>query len=139
VTTPALLASGRDADVFAIDARRVLRRYRSGGDVAVEAHPGNVMLSSRGPVVIDWRNASEGPPDLDVVLSALILAQMAADDAHDLAAPAKALLASFLAHASGEPLRMLDRAVAMRGADANLSRDEIDGLARAATLVGERG
>lgn len=62
-----------------------------------------------------------------------------ADDAHDLAAPAKALLASFLAHAGGEPLRMLDRAVAIRGADANLSRDEIDGLARAATLVGESG
>ena len=31
------IASGRDADVFAIDARRVLRRYRRGGDVGVEA------------------------------------------------------------------------------------------------------
>jgi hypothetical protein len=31
------IASGRDADVFAIDARRVLRRYRNGGDVAAEA------------------------------------------------------------------------------------------------------
>lgn len=32
-----LIAAGRDADVFAIDAGRVLRRYRDGGDVAVEA------------------------------------------------------------------------------------------------------
>jgi aminoglycoside phosphotransferase (APT) family kinase protein len=30
------LASGRDADVFAIDADRVLRRYRNGGDVSAE-------------------------------------------------------------------------------------------------------
>jgi hypothetical protein len=31
------LASGRDADVFAIDADRVLRRYRDGGDVTAVA------------------------------------------------------------------------------------------------------
>src|SRR4051812_33135356 len=33
----ALLASGRDADVYALDERRVLRRYRRGGDVTGEA------------------------------------------------------------------------------------------------------
>jgi aminoglycoside phosphotransferase (APT) family kinase protein len=27
-------------------------------------HPGNVVLTQRGPVVIDWRNTTEGPPDL---------------------------------------------------------------------------
>jgi aminoglycoside phosphotransferase (APT) family kinase protein len=32
-----LLARGRSADVFALDARRVLRRYRDGGDVSAEA------------------------------------------------------------------------------------------------------
>lgn len=32
-----LLAAGRDADVFALDDYRVLRRYRDGFDVAVEA------------------------------------------------------------------------------------------------------
>ncbi|MEH0973809.1 phosphotransferase [Micromonospora sp. CPCC 205546] len=153
------LASGRDADVYAIDDRRVLRRYRAGGDVAAEArvmayvadlgfpvpavyeahgadlvmerihgrtmlsaliageldaveaarcladlhdrlhalpprlskredvrvlhldlHPENVMLTSRGPLVIDWRNATEGPADLDVALSAVILAQVAVDE-----------------------------------------------------------
>src|SRR6266498_2612818 len=88
---PTLLASGRDADVFAIDAGRVLRRYRTEGDVAgdlalteaaallvdlhgwlhqlpprmgadptarvlhLDLHPDNVVLSPRGPVVIDWR------------------------------------------------------------------------------------
>jgi aminoglycoside phosphotransferase (APT) family kinase protein len=39
VTDLVLLASGRDADVFALDAQRVLRRYRDddGADVAAEA------------------------------------------------------------------------------------------------------
>src|SRR5689334_6315742 len=32
-----LIATGRDADVFALDDERVLRRYRDGGDVAREA------------------------------------------------------------------------------------------------------
>jgi hypothetical protein len=68
-----LLASGRDADVFAIDAQRVLRRYRDGSEVTAEAA---VMRSARGPVVIDWDNAAEGLPELDVALSALILAEV---------------------------------------------------------------
>lgn len=35
--SPALLASGRDTDVFAIDDRRVLRGYRHDLDTAAEA------------------------------------------------------------------------------------------------------
>ncbi len=38
VTAPSdLIASGRDADVFALGDDRVLRRYRLGGDVGPEA------------------------------------------------------------------------------------------------------
>jgi aminoglycoside phosphotransferase (APT) family kinase protein len=208
------LGWGRDADVFAIDARRVLRRYRRGGDVAAEAavmryvagfgfpvprvyradgadlvmdrvdgptmasalvagtlripnaatqladlhhrlhelppqlstdpavrvlhmdlHPQNVLLSSAGPVVIDWRNTREGPPDLDVALSALILAQMAVDQTHAWAVPAQALLAAFLRRVGGSPLQMLDHAVAIRKADPGLTPDEVDRLDKAATLV----
>jgi uncharacterized protein (TIGR02172 family) len=36
-------------------------------------HPYNVLMSPRGPVVIDWNNASIGNPMADVALSALIL------------------------------------------------------------------
>jgi hypothetical protein len=44
-------ASGRCAEVFALDEHRVLRRYRNSGDVTVEA---SVMeYLPRGPVVID--------------------------------------------------------------------------------------
>jgi aminoglycoside phosphotransferase (APT) family kinase protein len=149
-----LIGRGRDADVYALDESRVLRRYRRGGPTELEArlmthlagcrypvprvheasgddmvlerltgptmlevlarrpwrvtslgrvlgglhdrlhalpapawlprrfatadddrilhldlHPGNVMLTRRGPVVIDWRNARAGDPAADVAMS----------------------------------------------------------------------
>ncbi|MET9339592.1 aminoglycoside phosphotransferase family protein [Nonomuraea sp. NPDC003804] len=149
-----LIARGRDADVYALDGSKVLRRYRSGGPTEQEArlmahlaacgfpvprvheatgtdmvldrvpgptmletltrrpwqagslgrllgalhdrlhalpaphwlptrfasqagnrilhldfHPGNVILSPAGPVVIDWRNAAAGDPAADVAMT----------------------------------------------------------------------
>ncbi len=218
MTDPVPLASGREADVFAIDAQRVLRRYRNGGDVTTEAafmayaaelgfpvpkvyravdtdlvmerldgptmlqamitgdiaiqagaailadlhsrlhklpprvsadpnarivhldlHPDNVMLSSRGPVVIDWRNATEGPPDLDLALTALILAEVAVDLTHDMAAAAGIGLVAFLQLADGDPLSMLDQALAMRRANATLTAEEVGRLTSAAALVFDKG
>jgi aminoglycoside phosphotransferase (APT) family kinase protein len=214
VTDPAPLASGRDADVFALDDGRVLRRYRDGGDVAAEAavmahvaglgfpvptvyqaqgpdlvmerldgptmlsaflageidvgqaascladlhhrlhalpprsgsggevrvlhldlHPDNVVLTSRGPVVIDWRNAAEGPPALDVALSAVILAQVAAEEAHPLAPHAATLLEAFIARVDDDPRTALDRAVALRRRDPALTTGERVLLDAAAALV----
>ncbi|MGC5288181.1 phosphotransferase [Micromonospora sp. DT231] len=211
---PVPLASGRDADVFAIDDRRVLRRYRNGGDVAAEAavmayvgslgfpvptvyeargtdlvmerldgrtmlaalvageldvlaaadclaglhrrlhalpprlgapddarvlhldlHPDNVMLTSRGPVLIDWRNATEGPADLDVALSAVILAQVAVDGEHPLAAPAATLLDAFLDRAGGGLLTVLDDALTLRRNDPALTTSERECLDAAADLI----
>ena len=208
------LASGRDADVYAIDGQRVLRRYRDGGDVAVEArimkyvatqgfpvpiihdasgtdlvmerldgptmlsalstdalpiveaaallaglhhdlhrlpalrsldpsarilhldlHPDNVMLTSRGPVVIDWRNAREGPAELDVAMSALIIAQVAVEKNQGQAMLAAELLEAFLNSAGGCPVTALDQAVAIRQADANLTTEERTALPAAAALV----
>jgi hypothetical protein len=90
-------------------------------------------------VVIDWRNTIEGPPDLDVALSALILAQVAVDQTYAWAVPAKALLAAFLRRVGGSPLRVLDQAVAIRRADPGLTPDEVDRLGEAATLVTQCG
>ncbi|WP_433127170.1 phosphotransferase [Micromonospora sp. CA-240977] len=211
---PVPLASGRDADVFAIDDRRVLRRYRNGGDVAAEAavmayvrslgfpvptvyeargtdlvmerldgrtmlsaliageldalaaadcladlhrrlhalpprlgqrdgdrilhldlHPDNVMLTTRGPVLIDWRNATEGPAELDVALSAVILAQVAVDCEHPLASPAATLLDAFLDCVGGSLLTVLDRALAVRRNDPALTAGERDRLDAAAVLI----
>lgn len=39
-----------------------------------DLHPGNVILSDRGPVLIDWSNVAMGPRDADVAESWLILA-----------------------------------------------------------------
>jgi aminoglycoside phosphotransferase (APT) family kinase protein len=204
-----LIATGRDADVFALGGDRVLRRYRDGGDVAREAevmiylaghgfpvpavhdasgadivmerlngptmltalrtneidaptagrtladlhnqlrriparvspdpavrvlhmdlHPDNVILDPRGPVVIDWRNTCEGAPDLDAAMSALILAQVAVVDGL-----ARAVLTAFLDSVDG--VRRLDEALAIRRADKNLTRQEIEDLALAVSLIRE--
>lgn len=209
------LASGRDADVYAIGTDRVLRRYRGGGDVTTEAavmahlaehgfpvpavyhaagtdlimqrvlgpslltallnmtidissaattlaalhhrlrrvparisrdpavrvlhldlHPDNVLLGPSGPMLIDWRNTNEGASDLDAAMSALILAQAAVGDMPDLAGIGRALLPAFLS-VGGQPLRKLDRALALRGTDRNLSQREIGDLAHAGDLVRE--
>ena len=98
-------------------------------------HPGNVILSPGGPVVIDWRNSAEGPPDLDLAVSALILAQVAADEAHEMAALAGVVLMAFLRFAGGSPLQMLDRAMAMRRSDPALTADETSRLASAVDLI----
>jgi Ser/Thr protein kinase RdoA (MazF antagonist) len=208
------LASGRTADVFAVDERRVLRRYRSEADVAGEAavmahveargfpvpkvyeaggrdmvlerlsgptmrdafvvgalgldagarilaglhadlhaiparlsagpadrvlhldlHPENVLLSPRGPVVIDWCNATDGPPDLDLAQTALIMAEVAVDEEHPLAPYAGQFLTAFLRHARWRPPGMLDRALEYRRRDPVLSAAEIDRLPAAAERV----
>ncbi|MEV4702620.1 phosphotransferase [Actinoplanes sp. NPDC049316] len=211
--TGPLLASGREADVYALDATRVLRRYRRDADVTgeVEAmryvgglgypvpvvheasgrdmvlerldgptmvqacaagdlspaegavqlaellrrlhelppwpgapagtrivhldlHPDNVLLTARGPVVIDWCNVRPGEADLDTAMSALILAQVSLWD-HPMAATAREFLDAFLVVAPGDPDRLLDEAVALRRGQRTLTADEIGHLETAAELV----
>jgi tRNA A-37 threonylcarbamoyl transferase component Bud32 len=209
-------AAGREADVFALDDGRVLRRYRDGSDATREAalmaylhdrgypvptvhsadgaeivmerldgptmseallartftipegaimladllsrlhripgqsgpgtvghydlHPDNVLLTSRGPVVIDWRNGRDGPADLDTAFSALILAQVAIGSIeHEIGEGAGELLDLFLAAAPGDPLSRLDEAVQLRGQQWTMSADEVAALGTAAARVrGER-
>lgn len=93
------------------------------------------MVVERGPVVIDWHNATEGPPDLDVALSALILAQVAVHPTDPRAAIARTFLGEFLTHVRGDPVRLLDRVVVLRAADRNLTGAECAALPVAAELV----
>ncbi|CAL9468002.1 hypothetical protein SUDANB121_02788 [Nocardiopsis dassonvillei] len=214
--TPTPLASGRDADVFALYGRRVLRRNRDGRSPAAEAavmehvaahgfpaprvhsvdgadlvmerldgttllaaamaggvgprevgrimadlqnrlhglpapggtgallhldlHPDNIMLTGAGPVLIDWTNARPGEADLDVAVSALILAQVRLSGSFPppVAALAGEALDAFLSHTRGDPVRLLGGAVRLRAADPNLSPEEGAVLAAAAAEVGER-
>lgn len=48
------------------------RRFATAGDDRVlhlDLHPGNVLRTRRGPVVIDWRNAGAGDPAADVAMT----------------------------------------------------------------------
>ncbi|GGN23532.1 hypothetical protein GCM10010109_38470 [Actinoplanes campanulatus] len=207
-----LLGSGREADVYALDEHRVLRRYRRGDDASGEAavmeylagrgfpvprvhsvdgpdmimerldgptmsgafaagtltvpegadilaglhhrlhelptrlssapgdrilhrdlHPENVMLTSRGPVVIDWHNTAEGPAAVDVCLTAIIMAQVAADRTHPHAAAAAEFLTGFLARIGDGALSALGDAITVRRADPSLGPAESARLADTVT------
>ncbi|MGW2255365.1 phosphotransferase family protein [Kitasatospora sp. NPDC001660] len=208
-----LLGRGRTADVFALDDRWVLRRYRDGsdasgelavmrhlaehgypvpaagagaapgelvlerltgptmrealvaGDIAPEAaggllagllrrlhavpalagadpahrilhldlHPENVLLTPRGPVVIDWATAAEGPPALDTGTSALIMAEVVLALPADLAAAARAVLASLVRHLGGPG--DLAAARARRAANPTLAAAEVARLDTATALA----
>jgi thiamine kinase-like enzyme len=40
----------------------------------LDLHPDNVLMSARGPVVIDWEGAGRGPAEADVALCWLVVA-----------------------------------------------------------------
>lgn len=104
----------------------------------LDLHPDNVLLSSNGPVVIDWRNATEGPPALDVALTTVILAQAAVSDDRR-SASIRMLLTAFLDQIDSEPSSMIDEALKMRSKDANLTAREIDLLAAASDFIRSTG
>ncbi|XVU24050.1 phosphotransferase [Actinoplanes sp. CA-054009] len=104
--------------------------------VHLDVHPDNVVLSQRGPVLIDWRNAGDGPADLDTALAALILAQVAVGAIdHELGGAAGELLDLFLELAPGDPLRLLPEAVELRRGQPTMSPEEIEQLSVAAARV----
>ncbi|MEV4275204.1 phosphotransferase family protein [Actinoplanes xinjiangensis] len=98
-----------------------------------DLHPENVMLTSRGPVVIDWHNAAHGRPAVDVCLTAVIMAQVAASPAHSHAVAAAAFLTAFLHRTGGDPLDGLDEALEIRRADPALTATEAASLAAVVT------
>jgi aminoglycoside phosphotransferase (APT) family kinase protein len=72
-TYAALLADLLD-QLHAIDAPDWLRTLDDGTKVLhLDFHPMNVMMTSRGPVVIDWSNAAKGAPLTDVGLTYVLV------------------------------------------------------------------
>ena len=217
-----LIASGRDADVYALGDGRVLRRYRDGRSAEEEAglmrfladagypvprvhevlgrdmvmdliegptmarslvggldpreagvmlatlhrqlheltwpgtspaepplhldlHPLNVLMSTAGPVVIDWCNAKPGHPALDVSLTALILAQLVVTDGMLLTvglpdddvvmARLRTTLREFKRSIGRQYSDLMPEAVALRMKDSNLSCEERAMLPSAAKLA----
>jgi aminoglycoside phosphotransferase (APT) family kinase protein len=46
----------------------------------LDLHPGNVMLTDAGPIVIDWSNVVIGPPQADVMNTWMLVATSSPDD-----------------------------------------------------------
>jgi tRNA A-37 threonylcarbamoyl transferase component Bud32 len=84
----------------------------------LDLHPGNVILSPSGPVVVDWTNARGGDPALDVALSWVIC-----ETSGSLLAGV--FVRRFLSHFDrDEVLRALPHAIARRVADVNVTDRE---------------
>lgn len=207
-----LIAQGRDADVFAVDQARVLRRYRAGGDTAREAevmryvashgypvpavyaasgsdllmervagptllaalvsgsvgvldgarlladlhtrlhsipprataghpvvhldlHPDNVLLGLHGPLVIDWRNATDGSPMVDLAVTAVVAALVATDPEHPMASAAREMLTAFIGASDDGLADGLPGALALRRADPKLTTAEKRRLPEAEALI----
>jgi hypothetical protein len=108
----------------------------------LDLHPRNVLMTARGPVVIDWANAANGPGQADVALMYLIGKTSRIDGSRVtrllLGAGRARFLAAFLAGAAdGDFDRILPAVAAFRKADPNVTpaeRAAIDRLLARVTL-----
>ncbi|WP_405714026.1 MULTISPECIES: phosphotransferase [unclassified Streptomyces] len=138
VTEAAAVLAGLLAELHTVPAR--LSPDPEDRILHLDLHPDNVMLTDRGPVVIDWSNTEEGVPAADRAMTSLILAQAAVDPGFTAPADARALLEALLPHFSasgGIPARHLAEAAARRAADPAMSPREVALIGRAASLVEE--
>ena len=86
----------------------------------LDLHPANVILSSRGPVVLDWTNARRGEPAFDVAVTWVI-----GSTSTGLGKLGRSFLHQFLSHFDRNELRRVLRAAAdYRSADDNVSGEE---------------
>lgn len=103
--------------------------------VHLDLHPGNVILTEDGPALVDWANARTGTAELDVALTAVLVAEVAADGEGDYSQAARALLAAFLHASDVSPLPALDDATALRAVSPGLAPGERELLPEAAGLI----
>lgn len=85
--------------------------------VHLDLHPLNVLMSAHGPVVIDWRYARFGSVDLDVAMTAVILAEGATRPSDRRRQLLRAFLVEFLTRVAGDPRTELAQAVQRRATD----------------------
>ncbi|WP_319054676.1 hypothetical protein [Streptomyces europaeiscabiei] len=105
----------------------------------LDLHPENVILTARGPQVIDWSNAEEGPPGLDWGVSAMILAQVAVDTADFRAEMAHAMLVSLLDHRPDGPSALTEEGLVeagrRRAANPTMAAREVELVVAAEELI----
>jgi hypothetical protein len=130
--------------LHAIAAPPSLRAQFGPGDrmLHLDLHPGNVMLTAAGPVVIDWINVAAGSPAADVAMAWLIIATSEVDAAPLLLRPAissvrAVLLRRFRALVHDDPGPEMARVACARIADRN-TRPARCGREATACLQGSR-
>jgi aminoglycoside phosphotransferase (APT) family kinase protein len=124
--------------LHAIKAPPGLRAFGPGDRVLhLDLHPANVMLTSRGPVVIDWNNASAGAPGADVAMAYLIMASSEIDQVpaflHLALRPVRAaLIGQFRRAVADDPAPHLAVVARKRMRDRNVRPAEAERLRRMA-------
>jgi Ser/Thr protein kinase RdoA (MazF antagonist) len=123
-----------------------LRQARGTGDriLHLDLHPGNVMLTSRGPVVIDWSNAQAGQPGADVAMAYVIMATAETDliplPLRPVVGVLRAVLfRSFLSTVTDAPGPHLASVARARTEDPNCRPSERERLLRMAGRADARG
>lgn len=116
----------------------------AGSIVHLDLHPGNVILSPDGPVVIDWTNARRGPGPVDVAVTWIILTCMEVDGSAAMRALVtvfrRRLADRFLASAGrDEARRALGAARDHRALDRNLRPSERAAIDRLVAAEGRTG
>jgi aminoglycoside phosphotransferase (APT) family kinase protein len=103
----------------------------------LDLHPGNIMLTSRGPVVIDWSNRAAGPAGADVAIAYLIMACSEVDDLPLMIRPLVSsvratVVRQFMLGVRDDPVPYIAVAARNRMADRNVRPSEVEWLARKA-------
>jgi len=93
--------------------------------IHLDLHPDNVIMSARGPVLIDWRNSTDGPPGLDNAVSAVIIAQAVLSGMVTEGDLAREVLRAFLDAVDHPVGEHLDEAIAMRRDNITMSAFEV--------------
>ncbi|MDE3725001.1 hypothetical protein PWG71_26755 [Nocardiopsis sp. N85] len=106
----------------------------------VDPRPDDIVLTDAGPVLIDRTNARVGEADLDVSMSALILAQvsLAGTFPPPVRAAAGALPDASPACTDGDAVRPVDEAMGTRSTDPDQTPEETAALTASAARILDR-
>jgi aminoglycoside phosphotransferase (APT) family kinase protein len=109
----------------------------------LDFHPGNVMLTSRGPVVIDWTNVRSGAAGADVAMAYLIMASSEVDQVPAPVIPLvrsvrAALIGQFRRSVSDDPEPHLVPVARARLEDRNVRPSEAAWLLRKVDRLGRQ-
>jgi aminoglycoside phosphotransferase (APT) family kinase protein len=124
--------------LHAIKAPPGLRAFGPGDRVLhLDLHPANVMLTARGPVVIDWVNAHAGAPGADVAMAYLIMATSEVDQISALLRLAlrpvrAAVIGQFRRAVRDDPAPYIATVARERMRDRNVRPGEVERLRRLA-------